>query len=437
MQVTRTDKSSTHVNLIISADQYDLTPIKNHVLGHFADKVKVPGFREGTAPAALVEKHVDQRALSDEFIEHALNQLYGKAIDQEKLRPAAKPEVQLKKFVPFTDLEFEAQLDVIGPIKLPDYKKIKLAKKPVEVTTADVNGVIKSLQRRLAERQPVERPAKDSDEVVIDFLGSDKDGKTIAGVEGKDYPLQLGSAEYQTVPGNGNFIPGFEENLIGVKPGDKKEFTITFPQDYGVATLQNKPVTFSVEVKKVSEVFEPKVDSEFAAKVGPFKTLAELKADIKKQLQIEKQQQAKQQYENELINKISDQSEVDVPKSLVEEQLDRGEEDEKRNLAYRGQSWQDHLNEEGVTEQEHRERKRPEAERRVQAGLVLSEIAEQENISITQEELDIRLHELRGRYQDPQMQAELDKSENQRQVASQLMTEKTVAKLVVYATSSK
>jgi len=424
MKLTRTDKTPTQVSLHISADGDDLTPIKNHVLSHFGAKVKVPGFRVGTAPAALVEKHVDQRALADEFIEHALNHLYGKAIDAEKLRPASKPEVHLKKFVPFSDLEFEAHLDVIGPIKLPDYKKIKLPKKSAEVTPSDVSSVIKSLQLRAAIRKEVQRPAKLGDEVIIDFTGKDKAGKPVPGAEGKDYPLLLGSA---------NFIPGFEDQLIGLKPGDKKDFSITFPKDYGAVTLQGKAITFNVEIKKVSEVTEPKVDDKFAAKVGPFKTVTELKADIKKQLKAEKQMQVDRQFENELIMKIADKSQVEIPKTLVDEQIRAAEEEEKKNLMHRGQTWQEHLEAEGITEEQHRQRQRPEAEARVRAGLVLSEVAEQENIFVTPEELEIRIQILKGQYQDPQMQAELDKPENQRDLAARLMTEKTVTKLVEYA----
>lgn len=427
MQVKRTDHSPTKLSLLVSADQHDLTSIKNHVLVHFARNVKVPGFRSGTAPAALVEKHVDQRALADEFIEHALNSLYGRVIDREKLRPASKPEIHLKKFVPFTDLEFEVHLDIIGPIKLPDYKKIKLTKKIAEVTAADVNGVIKSLQLRAATRQEVERAARAGDEVLIDFKGADKEGKPIAGADGKDYPLMLGS---------GMFIPGFEDNLIGTKAGDEKDFTITFPKDYGAKGLAGKPVTFAVEVKIVQEVIEPKVDDEFAGKVGPFKTVVELKADIKKQAKAEKQLQADREFENELIGKITDKSQVEIPKSLVDEQIARGEEDEKRDLMNRGQTWQEHLDAEGVTAEEHFERKRPEAEQRVKAGLVLSEVAEREDIFVTPEELETRIKILKGQYQDPQMQAELDKPENQRDIAARLMTEKTVTKLVEYSTSS-
>ncbi|MDO8591562.1 MAG: trigger factor [bacterium] len=427
MQVTRTNKSPTSTSLLIRADASDLTPIKNHVLGHFAGKIKVPGFRVGTAPAALVEKQVDQQALADEFIEHALNQLFTRAIDQEKLRTASKPQVSIKKFVPFTDLEFEVDVEIIGSVKLPDYKRIKLAKKSAEVTTAEINSVIKSLQQRMASRKEVDRPAKKGDEALIDFKGKDKDGKAVEGAQGQDYPLLLGSA---------NFIPGFEEELFGLKGGDKKDFTITFPNDYSVGTLRGKPVTFNVEVKKVSEVVEPKVDDTFAAKAGPVKTVAELKADIKKQLQAEKQNTVERQYENELVKKIVDKSEVEVPPGLVDEQTAQAEENEKRDLLARGQTWQEHLTSEGITEQQHRERQRPDSQFRVKASLVLSEVAEKEDITITPEELEIRIQILKGQYQDPQMQAELDKPENQRGIASQLMTEKTVAKLVEYALKS-
>lgn len=427
MQVKRTNHGLTKASLLITADQHDLTSIKNHVLGHFTSKVKVPGFREGTAPAAMVEKNVDQRELADEFIEHALNQLYSRAIDQEKLRPASKPEIKIKKFVPFTDLEFEAEMEIIGLVKLPDYKKIKLAKRPAEVTTTEVNSVIKSLQQRMAKRQEVNRPAKKGDEVVIDFGGYDKKEKPVVGAEGKDYPLLLGSS---------TFIPGFEDKLIGSKAGDQKQFTITFPADYGVSTLRGQPVTFSVEVKKVSQVIEPQVDDAFAAKAGPVKTVAELKSDIKKQLKAEKQVQTERQYENELVKIIVDKSEVDVPSGLVNEQIIQAEENEKRDLLARGQTWQEHLTMEGITEQQHRDRQRPDVQFRVKASLVLSDIAEQEDVTITPEELEIRVKILKGQYQDPQMQAELDKPENQRGIASQLMTEKTVTKLVEYSTSS-
>ncbi|HXY18161.1 MAG TPA: trigger factor [Candidatus Nitrosopolaris sp.] len=428
MQITRTDNSSTNVSLSVSAAGAELEPIKRHVLGRFAGQVKVPGFRAGHAPASVVEKHIDQRALLDEFLNHALNELYRRAVDHQKLRPVGQPKIEVKKFVPFTDLEFSAETDVIGPIILPDYKKIKLAKPKVEISAQDVNEVLKSLRERMAERKPVERPAKNGDEILIDFSGKDSDGQPVAGADGKDYPLILGS---------NSFIPGFEDNLIGVKAGETKQFTVKFPKNYGVAALQNKDVTFEVDAKKVSELAQPKLDDALAAKAGPFKTLAELKADIKKQLKIERQNQADRDYENQLVQTIADKTTVDIPESLLTEQVLAMEEEEKRNLTYRGQTWQEHLKEEGISEQQHRERNKPVAAGRVKAGLALSEIAEQEGLKVTPEELEIRLQLLKGQYQDPQMRAELDKPENRNDIANRLLTEKTLEKLTDYTTKQR
>lgn len=423
MQITRTDNSPTNIQLVINAGPDELEPIKKHVLTHFSD-VRVPGFRAGRAPAHLIEKHIDQRRLLDEFMEHAINELYRRAVDQENIRPIGQPKIELKKFVPFTQLEFETTQDIIGSIELPNYKSMKLAKPSVQVTAKDVDEVLKSMRGRAAERVEVKRPAKTGDEVVLDFEGKDPKGEPIAGAAGKDYPLVLGSK---------SFIPGFEENVAGLKAGDKKDFTVTFPKDYGVSDLQNKKVTFSVEIKKISELNEPKLDDELARQVGPFKTLAEMKADIKKQLAGEKQRQAERDYESELIKKISDKSKVAIPEPLVEEQTLRLEEEEKRNLTYRGQTWQEHLRQEGITEQQHRQRHRPEATDRVKAGLVLSEVSIKEGIEVLPEEVENRIMILKGQYQDEAMRAELDKPENRQDIAARLLTEKTIQKLVDYA----
>jgi trigger factor len=424
MHVEKEQKTSTQSHLTITATAEDLEPIKRHVLTHFRKSVRVPGFRAGRAPLSLIEKNVDHRALSDEFLEHAVNDIYRKAVEQEKLRPIAAPRVELKKFVPYTNLEFQAEVETIGEIKLANYKTIKLPKKPVTVTTKEVNDILANLQKRMAERLEVNREAKLKDEVIIDFDGTGEDGKPINGASGKDYPLVLGSK---------SFIPGFEEKIVGIKKDQEKEFDITFPEDYGVVALQGKKVNFKVSVKKIQELIEPKLDDEFAKSAGPFKTLAELKADIKTQLKAEKQKEADQKYENELIQKIVEKSSIDIPEVLVDEQVERLEEEEKRNIVYRGQTWQEHLDAEGVTEAEHKERQKPDAQLRVKAGLILSEIADKEQITVEPDELEIRIQMLKGQYNDPAMQAQLDNPENKQDIAARLLTEKTVLKLVEYA----
>ncbi|MBX4201276.1 trigger factor [Candidatus Saccharibacteria bacterium] len=423
MRVTREDISPTKIVIKVSADATDLEPIHQHVLRHFKN-VKVPGFRAGKAPGQLVEKNISQQALLDEFMEHALNELYRRAIDQEQVRPISTPDVQLKKFVPYNQMEFEAETEILGQVKLPNYKAIKVANKSPEVTAKEVDDVVKSLQIRLAERKEVDRPAKNGDELMIDFTGFDKAGKPVDGAAGKDYPLVLGSK---------NFIPGFEEELVDVSASQGKEFEITFPKDYGAEPLRNKKVDFKVNVKSVSELAEPKADDEMAKKAGPFTTLKELKTDIKKQLMVEKLNQSRIDQQNELMRKIAAKTEIEIPESLVQEENVRLEEQEKQNLSYRGQTWQEHLNAEGINEDEHRERHYPEALERVKIGLILSEISNKEGITITPEELQIRLQILKGQYQDPQMQAELDKQENQRDIEARLMTEKTLDKLISYA----
>ncbi len=424
MQIKKTTNSSTNVTLSIIAKSDDLLAIKEKTLSRLSDKVKLAGFRGGKAPLALIEKNLDPNLLQTEFMDDALQELYVAAVNEEKLRVAARPEVALKKFVPFSELEFDVTVDVVGKVTLGDYKKLKAKKSEVTVTAKDVDDVIEALRQRSAEKKDVTRAAKLSDQVWIDFEGKDSKGKAVAGADGKDYPIILGS---------NTFIPGFEENVLGLKAGQSKEFTVTFPKDYRIAALQSKKVTFTVTVKKVQSVTLPKVDDEFAKSAGPVQDLKQLKEDIKKELTIERETQAQRDYEGMLLQDLTSKSEADVPKSLLEEQIDRLVQDTKQNLMYRGQTWPEFLSSEGKTEEEYRKTLEAPARERVKAGMILSEVAEQEKIEISPEEFEVRVQILKSQYTDDKMREELDKPENRRDLASRMMTEKTIAKLVSFA----
>lgn len=429
MQVTKKNLSDTKVQLVLVADAEQLKTAKQETLQHLAGEVKMAGFRQGKAPLSLVEKNVNPATLQAEFLDRAMNLMYVTALQQENLRPVAQPQVNITKFVPFDTLELGVEVEVVGEIKLADYKKIKLAKKESKVTAKDVTGVLDELKQREAEKKDVERAAKKTDATVIDFKGVDtKTKEPISGADGKDYPLTLGS---------NTFIPGFEDEIIGMKPGEEKTFTITFPKDYGAKALQSRKVDFTVTVKKVQEVVEPVVDDKFAAKVGPFKTVDELKEDIKKQLQTEKDYQNDREYTDELLTKITNDSKVAIPAALIDEQLERLITDQKQNAMYRGQTWNEFLEAQGLAEEKLREQLRPDAEMRVKAGLVLGEIAEKEQIDVTPEELEIRMQMLKAQYPDAKMQEELNKPESRREIASRMVSEKTVDKLVGYATAGK
>ena len=425
MQIKRTNSSDTETTLTIIANQQELDGIKQHTLGHFRSRVKVPGFREGKAPLEMLEKSIDSATLQSEFLEEAINQLYSQAVQSEKLRPVTNPEVNITKFVPYTTLEFEAKFSVLGEIQIPDYKKVKKTKPEVKVTADDVEDVLKNLASRAAVKKEVDRAAKSGDQVTIDFAGTDAKGKAIEGTDGKDYPLTIGS---------GSFIPGFEEGVIGMKSGEEKQIPLTFPTDYHAPQLAGVKVTFTVTATKVEKLIEPKLDDAFATSVGPFKTVDELKADIKKQLQAERQNEANRQFENDLIGELADKTKVAIPKKLVDEQIEKIEEQERSQLMYRGQTWEEHLKEEGVTAEEHYEKKRPEAERSIRASIMLAQIADAEGLEVTPDELEVHMQLLKGQYSDPSMQAELDKPESRRDIASRMLTEKTVEKVVGYAT---
>jgi trigger factor len=427
MQITKKKLSDTKVQLILAADDKLLANVKQHVLQDFARSVKVQGFREGKAPLNMVEKHADPARLQSEFIEHAINQLYVAALEQEKLRPVEQPEVKITKFVPFDTLEIEAEVEVVGEVKLPDYKKIKLAKDKPSVTAKEIDEVLEQLTSRESEKKDVERASKDGDQVTIDFKGVDaKTKEPIQGADGSDFPLTIGS---------NTFIPGFEPELVGLKKGDEKTFVITFPKDYGVSSLQNRKVEFTVTAKGVQELVAPKLTDEFAAKVGPFKSVAELKEDIKKELTARKEQEADQKHADELLTKITEKATVSVPEVLVGEQLDRLERDQRQNLVYRGQTWQEYLDSEKLDDKKWREQNRPAAELRVKAGLVLSAISEAEKLDVSGEEIDAYMMQLAARYPDQKMQDELKKPEARRDIASRMLTEKTIAKLTEYATA--
>ncbi len=428
MQVKRTNISETKFKLSIVADTEFLQKAKEVTLRHMAAKhSNLPGFRQGKAPLGLVEKSVDQNLLQQEFLDQAINKLYVEVVRSENLRPVANPNVAIKKFVPFTQLEFEVEVEAIGDVKLANYKNLKVTKDKISVTEKDIKEVLASLRQRMSERKSVERAAKEGDELTIDFKGTDNKGMPVSGAEGQDFPIVIGS---------NTFIPGFEPNLVGLKTGESKTFDISFPKDYGVATLQSKKVTFKVTAKVVNEIIQAKLDDSLAAKAGPFKTMAELKEDIKKQLKLEREAEAERIYENKIVNAIASKSSIAIPDTLIDEQVLRAEQTERQNLAYRGQTWQEHLAEEGVTEEEHRKRNRPDAEANVKAGLILNEIAEAENIAITPEELEIRIQLLKGQYQDAAMQAELDNPDNRREIEGRLITEKTLDKLKQFTKNS-
>lgn len=423
MKRTVKNLSDTKVELTISLDTTELEAAEQVALTKLAKKVKVPGFREGKAPASVAAKHVDPVALSQQALEDAISKAVAEAFIGEELQALERPEVEIKVYVPGQSLEFTAEAEVLPKIVLGDYKKLSITAPKVTVTAKEVDEVIERLRQSQAERKEVKRAAKMGDEVVIDFVG--KKGETpFNGGTAEDYPLQLGS---------GSFIPGFEEGIVGKKAGEVFDIPLTFPEDYHSADLKGAAVVFTVTLKAVKEVVAPELTDEFAAKSGPFKTVAELKKDIKEELTNRKSAEAKDKQKDEIVEKLIAVSTVPVPEILMQDQIRSVEQDITQNLIYQGRSIEDYVKSQGFDSREEWTASdvAPIAKKRVQAGLVLAELSKVEKITASSDEVDKMIAQYKEQYKNnPQMVAQFSQPEVRQDIASRLLTDKTVDHLV-------
>ncbi len=423
MKYTRKNTSNTQVAFTVTLDAADLAKIKKSTVARLSKKVKVAGFREGKVPANVAEKHLDQNALGMEIAEDAVNSFMIEILESENVQPLDHPKVDLTSYVPNESLEFKADVEMLPAITLGDYKGLKAKKDVAKVEEKDVDEVIERMLTGMAEKKETDDAARDGDEVVIDFVGTDKDGKEVAGASGKDYSLTLGSS---------SFIPGFEEGLVGKKVGDHVDLPLTFPKDYHHKPLAGALVNFAVDVKKVNQVVNPELNDEFAAKVGPFKTVDELKADVRRELTDQHEREALDKLRDQLVEQLVKGSDIPTPEVLISDQTASIERDFVQNLLYRGMTLQQYLEQQDITEDKWRETElREQAIRRVQVGLALAELSKIEKIDVSKDELNVRLSEMLQRYgNDKQIREQLDTPDARRDLANRLITEKTVDRLV-------
>ena len=423
MKTTVKNLSDTKVQLTISVDAEALANAEKVALVKLSKTVKVPGFRQGKVPASVAAKHVDPQALQEQLMDDAISKAVAEAFIAEKIQAIDRPMVDIKKYVPGDLLEFTAEVEVLPPVTLGDYKKLNVKAKKEAVKEADIAEVIERMRQGFAEKKDVTRAAKDGDETVIDFIGK-KDDVAFDGGTGTDYTLKLGS---------GQFIPGFEEGVVGHKAGETFDLDLEFPADYHAKDLAGQKVVFTTTLKKVTELALPKVDDELAKKAGDFKTLDELKADIKREIESQKEREANDKLKDDLIGALIDKSTVPAPEALVADQMRSIEQDFAQNLAYRGLDLHTYLDANGFeSEDAWREKEvKPTAVKRTQAGLVLNELSKAENISATDAEIDEHVEVHKRQYaNNPEVLKQFETAEVRRDVANHYITEKTIERLV-------
>lgn len=416
--------SDAKVELTISLGAEELKAAEQVALTKLAKEVKIEGFRKGKAPLEMVAAQVDPNLLSQETLENALSKSVAESFLKEKVQAINRPEVDVKKFIPGTELEFTATTEIMPKVELGDYKKLGVKKEAVEVSKKEVKETIDRILKNFAEKKKVEREAKNGDEVIIDFLGK-KDDVAFDGGKAEKFPLELGSK---------SFIPGFEEGLIGKKAGDELSLDLEFPKDYHAKDLAGAKVVFEVKIHEIRENVEPEINEEFLSKLGDFKTKEEFEKQIEEDLKTQKQAEADEKFKDELVKKLAEVSKVPVPEILLEDQKRSIEMDMQQNLMYSGLSLEDYLERMGKTREEWLEKDVKEAaEMRVKSGLALAELSKVEKVKSDTKELDARIAQLKEQYgNSKEVQKQLSSDDVRRNLANQILTEKTIDLLVKF-----
>lgn len=393
VQVENLEKNMAKLTIEVTAE--DLEKALNAAYQRQKKNISIPGFRKGKVPRAMVEKMYGPAVFYEDAVNSLIPQEYAKAADESGLDIVSQPEidvVQIEKGKPFI---FTAEVAVKPEVTLGEYKGLEVPKADLEVTDEEIEAELKKEQEKNARTIHVEdRAAQEGDKVTIDFEGF-VDGVAFEGGAGKDYPLTLGSK---------TFIPGFEEQLVGVALEQPVDVNVTFPEDYQAEELKGKEAIFKCVIHKIEAKELPELDDDFAKDVSEFDTLEEYKKEIKDNIEKRKADAAKTEKENAVVDKAIENAQMDIPEAMVKTQINQMIDDFARRIQSQGLTMEQYMQFTGSTRETMQEQMRPQAMKRIQSRLVLEKVAEVENIQISDEKLDEELTKMAEMYK-----MELDK----------------------------
>ncbi len=388
VKVEKLENSLVKLEITIEAEKFDETLQKAFFRN--AKYFSVPGFRKGKAPRNIVERYYGENILFEDAFNIVAPEYYDDAIKVNNVEVVAAPEIDIIQMEKGKDLIFTATVAVKPEVKLGDYKNIKIEKKEYKVTAKDVDKAIKDMAEKNARIVAGDENSvlENGYTAVIDFEGF-IDGKAFEGGKGENYSLELGS---------NTFIPGFEEQLIGLKKGEETEVNVSFPENYFSKELAGKPAVFKVKVNDIKVKELPAIDDEFAKDVSEFDTLKELKADTKKKLEEENAQRAKFEMEEEAIKAVVDATEVNIPVVMIENEINDYTKEMESRLRYQGMNLETYLQLMGQSISDFKEQYKERAEQNVKTKLTLEAVFKAENIEITDKEIEEKLKGIAERY---------------------------------------
>ena len=353
------------------------------------NKFSIPGFRKGKAPLAMLEKMYGAGIFYEDAANEVIDASYPKAAEESKEEIVSTPEIKVTQIEKGKAFIYEATVALKPEVTLGEYKGVEVKKAEAVVTDEDVENELTAARKKNGRLIDVEDGAiEDGDNTIIDFTGY-IDDKTFDGGAGTDYPLVIGSH---------SFIEGFEDQLIGKKKGETCDVNVTFPAEYHADELAGKPAKFVVTIKEVKRNELPELNDEFASEVSDFDTLDEYKADIRKKLQEKKEQDAKVENENNVIEKVIENAQMELPQPMVDTQAREMVENYARRLQSQGLNINDYMKYTGMTPEKLMEQMRPEAEKRIKTRLVLEKVVEVENVEVSDEKLDEQINEIAASY---------------------------------------
>jgi len=384
MSTTVEKISSNKVKLSFDIDAAKFDEAMGKAYIKVRGQVNVPGFRKGRAPRKLIENMYGEAVFYDEAFDMIFDEVYGPAIEENKLEIVDRPEIDIAQIGSGKNLQFTCEVYVVPDVTLGEYKGVSVKKQVTEVTDAQVDAKVEEERAKQASEVSVDdRPVKDGDTVNLDYAGS-VDGVAFAG----------GTAEGQTLKiGSHTFIPGFEEQMVGMSIGEEKDLDVTFPESYHAEELAGKAAVFHVKVNAITETQLPELDDDFAKDISEFDTLDEYKADIRAKLEAQAAESDKNAFTNAVIEKVVENATVDIPEAMIERQIDSMMRDFEYRLRSQGLRLEDFMKYTGQDEKAFRGNYRDQAEKSVKAHLVLSEIEKVEAIDATEEEIDAQIEQ--------------------------------------------
>ena len=387
VQVEKLENNMAKLTIEVSAEE--LEKALDSAYQRQKNKISIPGFRKGKVPRAMIEKMYGAGIFYEDAANELMQQTYPSAIDESGIDIVSRPTVdvvQIEKGQPFI---YTAEVAVKPEVTLGKYMGVTVTKIDTSVTEEEVDAALEREQNNNARTVSVtDRPVAEGDTAVIDFEGF-VDGVAFDGGKGENHPLEIGSH---------TFIDNFEDQLVGKNVGDEVDVNVTFPEQYQAADLAGKPALFKVKINEIKTKELPELDDEFAQDVSEFDTLAEYRESLKKNLETQKQNEARKTKEDEAIQKIIDKSKMDIPEAMIETQCETMINEFAQRIAQSGLSMEQYLQFSGMTVDGLKEQVRPEALSRIQSSLVLEQIAKEENIEVSDEEVDAEIEKMAANY---------------------------------------